>query len=952
MLRDLILNFAILSVYLFFVSPFFIRDERSPKSTWKYKLTVGAVFGLLGIILLFFSINFSSNAPLNMRGIALMMASYFGGPLGATVELIVVYVGRLLKEGSIDPLQMAIGFSAAIGTGYLFQRFKHYWSRWIIGSLFLLNYYYFALWLTNQISLETVWSYIISQACYSLFIAAFLYYLIHNHHNKKRIAQVEQDMISMLRMQPGLTFRFQRKHGTYYYNLAEGQLLKHLGLLPSMLFNKSFAETSLFQDDFADFLDQNYARFSIDETISYETTMAGTAVHVTLQPVIQNGQLIDIIGNAINITDLQKRKEADDSNRAKSQFLAQMSHEIRTPINAIVGLNYILQQSRLDNQQRGYIDKIITAAKSLLAIVNDILDFSKIEAGKIVLEKVEFDLYEVLHNVSNMMSFKANEKGLRFHFFVHPDVPQMLVGDPFRVLQIVLNLANNAVKFTSQGQITISVNRISQRDQASMLAFTIRDTGIGMNDEQLGSLFKEFTQADMTTTRKFGGTGLGLIISKNLAELMGGTIEVESKVGNGSCFTFTAPFTAAAASAASVQEVSPQLTFLRVLIICDDSQMQQVLRSQLEQFQFVVSTAESVDDALQNIARGGMYDLIFLDWRLEGVNVLQLADTIHETFTSPSQSIILISAYHESELQMAAQSDSVAKTLLHPISQSQLYNEIITLFRPHFSTKRSTSDYSIQFASLKDATLLLVEDNEINQLVAKELLREVGIEADVASNGEIAVRYAKERRYDAILMDLQMPVMDGYEATKAIRQSAEGKTIPIIAMTADAMKGVEDQVLSIGMDGYLTKPFDPIDLYSMLQRVLKRTQELELATEAAEAEVAAAKAEPHLDQATAAGRLGGNSALYRQIIGLFINKHALSLHEAREAFTAGDTKSAVLHVHTLKGVASNIGADRLAALMAKLQAALQADEHAEASVLLLEAELELQAVLLEASWIE
>ncbi|REE91316.1 signal transduction histidine kinase [Paenibacillus taihuensis] len=951
MLRDLILNFAILSVYLFFASPFFIRDERDPQPTWKYKLTAGAVFGLLGVMLLFFSITTTNNTPLNMRGIALMLASYFGGPIGAIAELIVVYIGRYLKEGSLNLVQMAIGFSAAFGTGYLFTRIKSYGVKWIVGSLFLLNYYYFVLWLAGQITLETVWAYIVSQACYSFLIAGFLYYLVHNHHNRNRITQVEQDMIGMLRMQPGLTFRFQPKHGTYYYNLAEGQLLKKIGLLPSMLHNKSFAETELFKDDFIDFLDQNHTKFSNDETVSYETMMAGIAVHITLQPVIQNGQLTDIIGNAIDITDLQKRKEADAASRAKSQFLAQMSHEIRTPINAIVGLNYILQQSRLDEQQRGYIDKIITAAKSLLTIVNDILDFSKIEAGKIVLEKVEFDLYEVLYNVSSMMSFKANEKGLRFHFFVHPDVPQMLVGDPFRVLQIVLNLANNAIKFTSQGQITISVNRILQRDQTSVLSFNIRDTGIGMNEEQLGSLFKEFTQADMTTTRKFGGTGLGLIISKNLAELMGGKIDVESKVGSGSSFTFKAPFTVAAIPAVAAQEISPQLTFLRVLIICDDSQMQRVLCSQLEQFQFVVSTAQSAEDALQNISRGGIYDLILLDWRLSGTDVLRLADTIHAMFTSPSQSIILISAYHEAELQMASQSAAIAKTLLHPISQSQLYNEIITLFQPHFASKRSTTDYSIQFASLQDAVVLLVEDNEINQLVARELLREVGIGVDVANNGEIAVQYAAERRYDAILMDLQMPVMDGYEATKAIRQSVAGRAeVPIIAMTADAMKGVENEVLSVGMNGYLTKPFDPIDLYSMLQRHMQRTREQETAAGAAEA--AAAKAAPHLDQAAAIGRLSGNTALYRQIIGLFANKHAIGLREAREAIAAGDVKNAVLHVHTLKGVASNIGADRLADLMAKLQAALQADDHEAASALLLDGEQELQAVLLEASWIE
>lgn len=636
------------------------------------------------------------------------------------------------------------------------------------------------------------------------------------------------------------------------------------------------------------------------------------------EELIAMNEEITIMNEKIN----KAKQEAEQANLAKSDFLAKMSHEIRTPINAIVGLNYLMQKTKLTEKQKEYVSKTILSANNLQVIINDVLDFAKIEANKVVLESIDFDLYEILSNISNIISINVYEKKLKLYFSVDSAAPQFLKGDPFRLQQVLLNLANNAVKFTHEGEISIFVTILAKDDQEVSLEFTVKDTGIGIPLKQQSGLFEAFSQMDMSTTRKYGGTGLGLAISKTIIELMDGTIRVESQVDKGSSFIFNLTF-GYADNAEYFAPALSNLKFIRVLLVSKNEELQRVLKRQLDQFGFICTVAESYGKALQG---GIQYDLIFIDQNLDK-DVVKDAAMISKEFSISVPIIMLVSAYRNRELQAKAEKalNEFGSIIYYPVGQSQLYNEIIKLFE-HVLTgeNKLDADAHNRFTVLRGVRVLLVEDNEINQQVAKEIMEDKGIAVDIAEDGQQAVELASRNVYDIVLMDIQMPVLDGYAATKLLRELPNFRDIPIVALTADVVRGVADKVFASGMDGYITKPIEPLQLLATLKRWLyKEPSNLLEEYKPSKRAAIPIQALPGLNIQAGLGRINGKTERYLELLTLFKEKHARSAEKIKSALEADKQIFAVRIAHTLKGAAGNIGLDDVFSAAAKLEKILQ-----------------------------
>ncbi|MBL0729018.1 hybrid sensor histidine kinase/response regulator [Piscinibacter sp. HJYY11] len=611
---------------------------------------------------------------------------------------------------------------------------------------------------------------------------------------------------------------------------------------------------------------------------------------------------------------------AEASTRAKSEFLANMSHEIRTPMNAILGMSYLALQTGLDACQRNYIDKVHRAAESLLGIINDILDFSKIEAGRLEIEEIPFALGDVLDQLATLVGMRAEEKGLELLFELPPGLPTALVGDPSRLGQVLLNLSNNAVKFTERGEVTVAVTECAREGQRVTLRFEVRDTGIGLTPEARTRLFQPFTQADASTSRRYGGTGLGLAICRHLVERMGGEIGVDSEPGRGSCFHFSVPLGLQPNAAPAPQD--GDLQGLRVLVVDDHPAARELLRTLATAFGLQAETAADGIKALQAVAEADAQDrpfkLLLLDWHmpgLDGIGCVERLERAADRHGPPTVLMVTAFSRAEAERQLAARGVQVAGLLSKPVTPSGLLDACATaLGRPRGVPSRSEQRQELlqaRQAGLAGARVLLVEDNPINQQLARDLLNRVGIVVNIAGDGREALAILERDRFDAVLMDCQMPVMDGYAATRALRRRPELKDLPVIAMTANAMAGDRQKVLEAGMNDHVAKPIRVDDLFATLARWVRPP------APASSQE----SAPPAVDMRAGLAAVMGDETLYRRLLGMFRKRELDFVTRFRAACDRGDADAATRFAHDLKSVAGSLGMPALQRVAAALEEA-------------------------------
>jgi len=622
---------------------------------------------------------------------------------------------------------------------------------------------------------------------------------------------------------------------------------------------------------------------------------------------------------------------AEEANQTKSKFLANMSHEIRTPMNAIIGMNGLCLKTDLTTKQRDYLEKVETAADALLHIINDVLDFSKIEAGRLEIESVNFNVEDVLDGLRNVIGLRAQEKGLELLFDVDPNVPTSLIGDPLRIGQVLGNLGTNAVKFTEQGEVVVSVSRLEDGDGLVRLRFSVRDTGIGLTDEQQEILFQPFAQADSSTTRKYGGSGLGLVICKDLVERMGGDIWLESEYGAGSTFSFEAGFALGDESGIGPISLGEQLSVKRALVVDDNAASREILQSMLESLGIEAAVASSGREAIADIEVASQskqpFQLVLMDWKMpnmDGVEAMRKIRSDDKLKEIPT--IIMVSAYSRDEALRDAGQAQPEDFLIKPFSPSTLLNTINRQFSDGVRSRalREAQDLSDSKAmgQLHGTKVLLVEDHELNQELAMEILSDAGVNVTLATNGQEALDALEREDFDGVLMDIQMPVMDGYTATREIRKQSRLADLPVIAVTANAMAGDREKALSAGMNDHIAKPIDLERALSTMARWFKpaSAQSKSGPSESAQPETGNLPTLPGVDVGVGLRNALGRQPLYLRLLLKFVDAEADFAERFADAIGAGDKRAANRHAHTLKGVAGNIGALEIQAAAADLEA--------------------------------